>query len=336
MIVEAAPDASSPASPSPRSGREPDSMSRTQEGFRHRPVMVDVLVDVFASVPAGTILDATVGGAGHARALLESRADIQILGIDRDGDAVRAARARLADFAPRAHVFQGRFDEVEEAMRAFGISNLSGALFDLGVSSFQLDAAERGFSYRFDAPLDMRMDQRQPLTAGDLVNTASEADLARVLRDFADERFASRIARAVVQARPLVSTRQLSDVVSAAIPAPARRRGGHPAKRTFQALRIAVNNELEVLPVALETAIKHVRSGGRVAVLSYHSGEDRIVKDRFARFESGGCECPAHLPCVCGALPTVRRVRVASKPDAREQQSNPRSSSARLRVVEVI
>jgi 16S rRNA (cytosine1402-N4)-methyltransferase len=229
-----------------------------------------------------------------------------------------------------------RFDDLDAAMSEAGIDELSGALFDLGVSSHQFDSGERGFSYRHDAPLDMRMDTTEPTTAADVVNQASEGEIAHLLREYSDEKFAGRIARAIVSARPIHTTAELADIVASAIPAPARRRGGHPAKRTFQALRISLNKELEILPNAIDSAVRRTRSGGRVAVLSYHSGEDRIVKARFKQYATGGCECPSHLPCGCGALSTVRLVRVASKPSAEEQLSNPRSTSARLRVAEVI
>ena len=294
------------------------------------------IVEVFASVPAGHVLDATLGGAGHSTALLESRADLCVLGVDRDTDALAVSRERLARFGDRVSLHHHRFDELEAAMEEAGVEQLSGALFDLGVSSYQFDAGERGFSYRVAAPLDMRMDASSGVTAADIVNTWPEAEIVRILRDNADERFAMRIAKAIVSARPISSTVELAEVVAGAIPAPARRRGGHPAKRTFQALRIAVNSELEILPGALDTAIRNTKSGGRVAVLSYHSGEDRIVKERFRHHTTGGCTCPATLPCVCGATPSVRLVRAASKPTEAEMDRNPRSTSARLRVAEVV
>lgn len=303
--------------------------------FAHEPVMLTEITHAFDVVPRGVVLDATVGGGGHSRALLERRSDISVLAMDRDADAIAAARANLSAFADRVVFQQGRFDTLSEAMASHGITILSGALFDLGVSSHQFDVAERGFSYRFDAPLDMRMDRSQGRTAGDLVNGASEEELSRVLRDFADERFSLRIARAIIASRPIQSTLQLSEVVASAIPAPARRRGGHPAKRTFQALRIAVNEELSVLPRALDLAIAHTCAGGRIAVLSYHSGEDRIVKERFGHHSTGGCRCPQGLPCMCGAKPLVQKVRIPGRPAADEQKRNRRSTSARLRVVEV-
>ena len=308
----------------------------TTDRFEHVPVMLDEIVAAMADVPSGFILDATLGGGGHARALLDADERHCILGIDRDPAALSAASARLDGYGDRFRATHRRFDFVDAAMADAGVEQLSGALFDLGVSSHQFDTAERGFSYRCDAPLDMRMNPADEFSAADLVNHGDEGELARVLRDYADERFAGRIARAIVAARPVTSTVELADIVAAAIPAPARRRGGHPAKRTFQALRIAVNGELDVLPVALDRAIDRTVKGGRIAVLSYHSGEDRIVKERFRRHSTGGCQCPVGLPCVCGAVPTVRLVRAASKPSDAECRTNPRSASARLRVAEVI
>jgi 16S rRNA (cytosine1402-N4)-methyltransferase len=212
---------------------------------------------------------------------------------------------------------------------------VSGVLFDLGVSSPQLDRADRGFSYRHDAPLDMRMDQRQERTAHDVVNETTERDLAALLRAFGDERFAHRIAKAIVAARPVATTGRLAELVRDAIPAPARRTGGHPAKRTFQAIRIAVNEELDLLPGALDAALGELAPGGRCAVLSYHSGEDRITKARFRHAATGGWTGPAHLPPPDSARPTVRLLKAGAwTPDAAEQAANPRAASARLRAVE--
>ena len=304
--------------------------------FAHVPVMRDEIVALFASVPRGFVLDATLGGAGHAVALLEAHEHLSILGVDRDPNALAAARARLNVYADRVRTSHRRFDDIDGALDDAEVSELSGALFDLGVSSHQFDAPERGFSYRQSAPLDMRMNPMDRGTADDLVNEADESTLARILRDYSDKRFAGRIARAIVAARPIHDTVALADIVAAAIPAPARRRGGHPAKRTFQALRIAVNSELEILPTTLDRVIGRTVRGGRVAVLSYHSGEDRIVKERFRFHSTGGCTCPRQLPCGCGAVSTVRLVRTTSTPSDIEVESNPRSASARLRVVEVI
>ncbi len=308
----------------------------TNKAFDHDPVMRGEITAVFSSVPSGTIVDATLGGGGHSAALLASRDDIDILGIDQDVDALEAATTALAGYPDRVRTSRRRFDQLDEAMGEHGIEAISGALFDLGVSSPQLDRGDRGFSYRHDGPLDMRMDADQTWSADDVVNGYGERDLARVIRRYGDERFADRIARAICAARPIQTTTELASVVTAAIPAAARRTGGHPAKRTFQAIRIEVNDELGVLPEALDAAVEATRPGGRIAVLSYHSGEDRIVKERFAS-ASGACDCPDDLPCVCGAIQTVRIVRgVPKKPSADERASNRRAASARLRVVERI
>lgn len=303
--------------------------------FEHLPVMATEIVAALGRVPTGVVLDATLGGGNHAAALLTARPDLRLLGLDRDADALAAAGERLAAFADRVELRRARFDRLAEVMDSAGITGLSGALFDLGVSSPQLDRGERGFSFRHDGPLDMRMDTSDPLTAADVVNGYDEADLARVLREYADERFAGRIARAVVAARPLSTTGELAEVVRAAIPAPARRRGGHPATRTFQAIRIEVNHELEVLPSALRAAIDALVPGGRIAVLAYHSGEDRIVKAELAAAVTGGCTCPVGLPCACGAVPTLTLVRgLPKRPSDAEIDANPRAASARLRVAE--
>jgi 16S rRNA (cytosine1402-N4)-methyltransferase len=304
------------------------------EEFDHQPVMRDEIVAVFSAVPGGVVVDATLGGGGHSRALLESRGDLRILGIDQDADALGAAMEHLDDLADRVVTSRRRFDQFDEALADHGVTEISGVLFDLGVSSPQLDRADRGFSYRHDGPVDMRMDDQQTWSAHDVVNGYERSDLARIIRTQGDERFARRIADAIVQARPIESTTQLAEVVTTAIPAAARRTGGHPAKRTFQAIRIEVNAELEVLPAALDQAIAATVPGGRIAVLSYHSGEDRIAKQRFT-LAAGACDCPHDLPCVCGAVQTVRVVRgVPKRASHDEQQRNRRSSSALLRVVE--
>ena len=303
--------------------------------FHHTPVLLDRIVELFRPVPPGVLVDATVGGGGHARALLESRPDLRLLGLDRDPDALAAAAVALAPFGDRVTLRRARFDSLASVMTDLQIPQASGVLFDLGVSSPQLDRAERGFSYRNDGPLDMRMDPAEPWSAADVVNGYDEADLARVLRDLGDERHASRIARAIVAARPIETTVQLASVIRDAIPAPARRRGGHPAKRSFQAIRIEVNRELAILASSVDTAIAATVPGGRVAVLAYHSGEDRIVKDRFRQAATGGCTCPPGLPCVCDAVRTVRLVKAGAwqAPPA-EVAVNPRAESARLRAAE--
>ena len=309
-------------------------------GFEHQPVMVDEVVELFRPVPPGTVVDATVGGGGHAGALLDALPHIELLGLDRDEDAMAAATVALERFGSRVQLRQVRFDAIARAMEEVGVEEITGALFDLGISSPQVDRIERGFSYRLDegfesAPLDMRMDRTQPRTAADIVNESDEAELVRILRDNGDERFAPRIAKAIVARRPLTTTGELVAIIRDAIPAPARRRGGNPAKRTFQALRIEVNHELDVLPVALDAAIDGLVPGGRCVVLSYHSGEDRIVKDRFRNAATGGCTCPPGLPCACGATPTVRELRpLKRRPSTAEVATNRRAESAVLRAVE--
>jgi 16S rRNA (cytosine1402-N4)-methyltransferase len=293
---------------------------------------------IFGPVPPGYVIDATVGGGGHSRALLESRPDLQVVGLDQDGEALAATADRLAGFGARVTLRQARFDQLRGIVDELGYTNVSGVLFDLGVSSPQLDHPERGFSYRAAGPLDMRMDQRGGRTAADIVNGADVSELVRILRDGADERFAVRIARAIVANRPIETTTELAEVVRDAIPAPARRTGGHPAKRTFQALRIEVNDELGVLGAALDQAIDVLQPGGRIAVLAYHSGEDRIVKQRLQDAAAGGTAPPPGVPIRAGEEGTRPRLRLlkrgAWKPSADEIERNPRAESARLRAAE--
>jgi 16S rRNA (cytosine1402-N4)-methyltransferase len=297
--------------------------------------MVDEVVDVFRPVPEGVIVDATVGAGGHSAAILAARPDLSVIGLDRDEDALTEAATATAPFGARATLVHARFDTLAGAVRDLGHERVSGVLFDLGVSSMQLDRPDRGFSYRGDGPLDMRMDRTQPFSAADVVNEYRFEPLAELIARFGGERFAARIARAIVDARPLATTGELAEVVRDAIPAPARRRGGHPARRTFQAIRIEVNAELAVLPRALDQALDLLVPGGRAAVLAYHSGEDRLVKAKFVFAETGGCACPPGLPCVCGAVPDVRLLwRGVHKPAAAEVAANRRAESARLRAVE--
>jgi 16S rRNA (cytosine1402-N4)-methyltransferase len=297
--------------------------------------MVDEIVAAFAPVPPGVLADCTVGGGGHAAAVLAARPDLQLVGLDRDDTALAAAAETLAPFGDRVTLRRARFDELIPTLEALGHDHAAAVLFDLGVSSPQLDVAERGFSYRHDGPLDMRMDRRQQRTAADVVNGYDEADLARVLRTYGDERFATRIARAIVAARPLHTTGELAEVVRGAIPAAARRHGGHPATRTFQAVRIEVNDELAILADSIDQAIDFLAPGGRCAVLSYHSGEDRLVKERFRHHSTGGVDVPPGLPLPDDVHPAVRLVRaVRKKPAADEAATNPRAASARLRIVE--
>jgi 16S rRNA (cytosine1402-N4)-methyltransferase len=313
-------------------GAQPVEGLQMSQAYVHRPVMVAEVVDLMTDVPAGVLVDATVGGAGHARAILEARPDLRLVGIDRDDTALAAAADSLQAFQDRVlGLHHARFD----ALPALVEGPVSAVLFDLGVSSPQFDQADRGFSYRNDAPLDMRMDRTQRRTAADVVNGSNEEALTRLLAGSGEQRFARRIARRIVAARPIATTGELAEVVRSAIPAAARRTGGHPARRTFQAIRLAVNEELDVLGPSLDAAIDLLAPRGRCVVLAYHSGEDRIVKDRFANAASGGCLCPPALPCVCGAVPLVRLLnRGARKPSAAEVAANPRSESARLRACE--
>lgn len=303
--------------------------------FSHEPVMLAEILSVFSNMTDGVFLDATLGGAGHSQAILSKHPGVSLLGVDQDETALSAASAALsaAGLRERATLRHARFDSVSRVVAEEGIGSLAGALFDLGVSSPQFDVADRGFSYRFEAPLDMRMDRSQTLSADVVVNEYDEKRLADMLRRNADEKFAGRIAKAIVAARPVKTTAQLSDIVASAIPAPARRRGGHPSKRTFQAIRIEVNAELDILPGALRDTIALLAPGACLAVLSYHSGEDRIVKQVMRTAETGDCTCPSHLPCGCGAVKSVERVRISREASREEQIRNPRSTSARLRVV---
>jgi 16S rRNA (cytosine1402-N4)-methyltransferase len=308
------------------------------QGYQHEPVMVDEVVASLAPVPPGFVIDATLGGGGHASAVLESRGDLELLGIDRDRRALEAATVRLQPFAGRVVLRQARFSALAQvADEALPIgARVAAVVFDLGVSSPQLDVPERGFSYRQDAPLDMRMDQETGTSALELVNEASVEELARLFAQNGEGRLAARLARAIVAARPVATTGQLAEVVAAAVPQALRRRG-HPARRVFQALRLAVNEELEELAAALRPAIELLDVGGRCLVIAYHSGEDRMVKSVFAEAATGGCTCPPGLPCVCGATPEFELVaRGAKKARAEEVAQNSRAEAARLRVLQRI
>ena len=321
-----------------QSGRNPDG-ARPVEGlqmdpdFAHRPVMVAEVSQLFEPVPPGVVIDATVGGAGHAAAILAACPQVTLVGLDRDPAAVAAARTRLARFPGRAEVVRASFETLGE-LAADLDPPVVGILLDLGVSSPQLDRPERGFSYRRSGPLDMRMDPTQALTAADVVNGYSEERLGALVAGSGEGRFARRIARAIVAARPLSDTLALAEVVAGAVPAPARRRG-HPAARVFQAVRIEVNGEEDALARTLDAWPDVLAPGGRGCVLSYHSGEDRLVKGRFTFWATGGCTCPPGLPCVCGARSRARLLnRGARRPGPAELAANPRASAARLRAIE--
>ncbi|MGH9029084.1 MAG: 16S rRNA (cytosine(1402)-N(4))-methyltransferase RsmH [Acidimicrobiales bacterium] len=303
----------------------------------HEPVMVQEVVELFAPVPGGLVVDATAGTGGHSAAILRAHPHLRVLCLDRDPRAVEITSERLADFADRALVRHARFDHLLEEVSGAGApaGTVSGVLFDLGVSSMQLEVPARGFSYWHDSPLDMRMDPTTGQSAAQVLEQWDQGRLSRLFAENGEGRFAKRIARAVVAARPVRTTGHLAEVVRGAIPAAARRTGGHPARRVFQALRIAVNEELEVLSLALPSAVDVLAPGGRCVTLAYHSGEDRIAKTAFAQAVSGGCVCPPGLPCACGAQPSGRLVfRGARRPSAAEVALNPRSESARMRAFE--
>jgi 16S rRNA (cytosine1402-N4)-methyltransferase len=314
-------------------------MGATVVAAPHVPVLLDRIVGLLAAAPDGPIADLTLGAGGHAAAIAVARRErhghAHIIGIDRDPEALTLATARLSGLeGVRVDTAQVRFDQFEAVLDDLGIATIAGALLDLGISSMHVDQAERGFSYRQEGPLDMRMGPDATMTAADLVNGASAVELARILRRHADERFADRIARAIVAARPFTTTTQLADVVRDAVPAAARRTGGHPATRTFQALRIAVNAELEALENVLPAVLRRLAPGGVAVTLAYHSLEDRLVKRAFADAATG-CICPPGLPvCACGRVPLVEHlVRRPERPDAAEVARNPRASAARLRAV---
>jgi 16S rRNA (cytosine1402-N4)-methyltransferase len=308
-----------------------------EAAFSHLPVMVREVVELLLPVPDGLIVDCTVGGAGHARALLDARPDVRLLGIDRDADAVAAARLRLEPYGDRVQVVSGGFERLAELVEEHGRGDrVMGILMDLGVSSPQLDRPERGFSYRFDAPLDMRMDSSQTLTAADVVNGYELDELVALIAGNGEERYARQIAQGIVAARPLDTTRELVDVIRASIP-PARRRRGHPARRTFQAIRMEVNRELPNLADGLDDSVHVVGPEGRVLVLAYHSLEDRMVKETFAEWAG---ETPSQTPPKL-VVPQPQRnplVRLLTRrplrPRADEVAANRRAESVRLRAVE--
>lgn len=307
--------------------------------FRHTSVLLEETIDNLQVKPDGIYVDGTLGGGGHSYRIAEALGDQgRLIGIDQDEDAIEAAGARLRPFESKVTLIRDNYCNARAALKQIGVEKADGIVLDLGVSSFQLDNAERGFSYKYDTALDMRMDLRQSLTAADIVNQYTEMQLYHVIRDYGEEQFAKNIAKHIVNARadkPIETTGQLNEIIKAAIPAKMRATGGHPSKRTFQAIRIECNRELEVLKGSLDELIDMLNPGGRICIITFHSLEDRIVKTAFKKNENP-CTCPPDFPvCVCGQ---VSRGKVITRkpilPSPEELENNTRAKSAKLRVFE--
>jgi 16S rRNA (cytosine1402-N4)-methyltransferase len=302
--------------------------------FVHKSVLLKESVDWLVTDRKGTYVDCTLGGAGHSSAIA-SRLEPEglLIGIDQDEDAIAAAAEKLSDVPCRVRIVHNNFRNLGSILDGLNLEKVDGIFFDLGVSSYQLDTPERGFSYMHDGPLDMRMDRERSLTAADVVNTYKEDQLAEIIYKYGEERWSRRIAQFIVNARkekPLTTTFELVSIIKAAIPKGARQDGPHPAKRTFQAIRIEVNDELKILDSTMETAVSRLKSGGRIGVITFHSLEDRTIKQSFKRMAKG-CICPPELPvCVCGHKPELRKLK-EFVPSAKELEENPRARSARLR-----
>ena len=309
--------------------------------FGHKSVLLDETIESLDIKPDGIYVDGTLGGGGHASEVCRRLGDKgRFIGIDQDADAIAAASERLKEFGDKVTIVRSNYENIDEVLKELGISQVDGIYLDLGVSSWQLDERSRGFTYREDAPLDMRMDQRKSRTAADIVNTYSEEDLTRIIRDYGEDRFARNIAKHIVRERerdPIVTTGRLAEIIKGAIPAKVRATGGHPAKRTFQAIRIELNGELTVLEESIDGMIDLLNPGGRLSIITFHSLEDRIVKNRF-RLNEHPCTCPPDFPvCVCGKKSKGRVVtRKPILPSEEEMRENSRSKSAKLRVFERI
>ncbi len=320
--------------------KQQDDGRKTAVEFKHTSVLLEETIEQLQIRPNGIYVDGTLGGGGHS-AEIAARLTEQgrLIGIDQDADAIHAAGERLQAYGDRVTIVRDNYSNIRQILTELGIRQVDGILLDLGVSSFQLDTPERGFTYRSeDAPLDMRMDDRQRLTAEDVVNTYSEADLKRILRDYGEERYAANIARRIVQARAqetIRTTGQLNDLIRAAIPAKQRAAGGHPSKRTYQAIRIEINHELDVLRDSLDTMVELLAGGGRLCIITFHSLEDRIVKTNFRKNENP-CTCPPDFPvCVCGKKSKGTVItRKPILPKEEELAENTRAKSAKLRVFE--
>lgn len=306
--------------------------------FLHKPVMLDEALELLNPARGGIFVDGTLGGGGHSEGILKLLpSGSKLIGIDRDSDALNAASKRLKKYNGKFTALHGNFFDTKHILSELNIRSVDGILLDLGVSSYQLDTADRGFSYKYDAPLDMRMDKNAPLRASDVVNSYPEQMLEQLIRDYGEERYARRIAAGIVEHRekqPIETTLQLAHIVSSSMPAKAKREPQHPARRTFQAIRIEVNGELQGLDAALIDAESLLSSGGVLAVITFHSLEDRIVKQAFRKLESP-CTCDRRAPvCTCGLRPTSKILtRKPTLPDQDEIMENPRSASAKLRAI---
>lgn len=307
--------------------------------FKHKSVLLEETVNGLNIKPDGIYVDGTLGGGGHAWEVCSRLNDKgSFIGIDQDAAAIEAASARLRDFGERVTIVRSNYCDMKSQLQQLGIDKVDGIVLDLGVSSYQLDTAERGFSYRVDVPLDMRMDRRQSMTARDIVNDYSEMDLFRIIRDYGEDKFAKNIAKHIVLERakgPIETTGQLTEIIRQSIPMKFQKNAGHPAKRTFQAIRIELNRELEVLRDSLDTMIDLLNPGGRICIITFHSLEDRIVKSIFKRNENP-CTCPSHFPvCVCGNVSKGKIItRKPILPSEEELEYNSRSKSAKLRIFE--
>lgn len=307
--------------------------------FEHKSVLLEETIESLNIKPDGIYVDGTLGGGGHALEVCKRLGEHgKMIGIDQDADAIAAATERLIGYKDKVIIVRSNYENIRTVLQDLGIRKVDGIYLDLGVSSYQLDTADRGFTYREDAPLDMRMDQRKEETAADIVNTYSEFDLYRIIRDYGEDKFAKNIAKHIVKAReehPIETTGQLIEIIKAAIPMKVRAVGGHPAKKTFQAIRIELNHELEVLNNSIDTMIELLNPGGRLSIITFHSLEDRIVKTRFRNNENP-CTCPPDFPvCVCGKESRGRVVtRKPIVPSGEEMEENKRSKSSKLRVFE--
>ena len=307
--------------------------------FRHKSVLLDETIDNLNIKPDGIYVDGTLGGGGHSYEIAKRLSDKgRLIGIDQDEDAIRAATERLQEFSSRVTIVRNNYCNMNLVLDEFGIDKVDGIILDLGVSSYQLDTAERGFTYKIDAPLDMRMDQRQEMTAKDIINEYPEMELYRVIRDYGEEKFAKNIAKHICMARQnkvIETTFELNDIIKAAIPIRARSAGGHPSKRTYQAIRIELNQELTILEQSIDQMIDLLNPGGRICIITFHSLEDRIVKRIFRRNENP-CTCPPDFPkCVCGKVSKGKVItRKPILPSDEELEDNRRSKSAKLRIFE--